>query len=103
MKFLVIRKPRAGALVQPTSQMIRAQKEGLLAAIKRGEVDCAYAFVGGGGISITNADSPDEVNQRLFGSPLGLFYEFEVRPLADYGKFMDSVAQALEAREKESR
>ena len=50
MKFLVIRKPRPGALVQPTSQMIRAQKEGLLAAIKRGEVDCAYAFVGGGGI-----------------------------------------------------
>jgi hypothetical protein len=41
MKFLVIRKPRVGAVVQPTSQLIRAQKEGLLAAIKRGEVDCA--------------------------------------------------------------
>ena len=27
MKFLVIRKPRVGALVQPTSQTIRAQKE----------------------------------------------------------------------------
>ena len=68
-----------------------------------GEVDCAYAFVGGGGISITNANSAEEVNQRLFGSPLGLFYEFEVRPLADYGKFMDTVAEALETREKQSR
>ena len=103
MKFLVIRKPRAGTTIQPTSQLIRAQKEGLLGAIKRGEADCAYAFVGGGGISILNANSAEEVNQRLFGSPLGLFYEFEVRPLADYGKFMDTVAQALETREKQSR
>jgi hypothetical protein len=103
MKFLVIRKPRPGAPVQPTSQMIRAQKERLLEAVKRGEVDCTYAFVGGGGISITNANSAEEVNERLFGSPLGLFYEFEVRPLADYGKFMDTVAQALETREKQSR
>jgi hypothetical protein len=79
MKFLVIRRPRAGALVRPTSQMIRAQKEGLLAAVKRGEADCTYAFVGGGGFSILNANSTDEVNQRLFGSPLGFFYEFEVR------------------------
>lgn len=59
--------------------------------------------MGGGGISITNADSAEELNQRLFGSPLGLFYEFEVRALADYGKFMDTAAQALEAREKQSR
>ena|SRR5215469_6662660 len=103
MKFLVIRKPRVGALVQPSSQTIRAHKEGLLAAIKRGDVDCAYAFIGGGGFSITNANSADEVNQRLFGSPLGLFYEFEVRPLADYAKFMDTVAEALEAREKQNR
>jgi hypothetical protein len=103
MKFLVIRKPRVGALVQPTSKTIRAQKEGLLAAIKRGEADCAYAFVGGGGISIVNANSAEEVNQRLFGSPLGFFYEFEVHPLADYSKFMDTVAEALEAREKEGK
>jgi hypothetical protein len=30
------------------------------------------------------------------GSPLALFYEFDVRALTDYGKFMDTVAQALE-------
>jgi hypothetical protein len=103
MKFLVIRKPRVGALVQPTSQTIRAQKEGLLAAIKGGEADCAYAFLGGGGFSILNANTAEEVNQRLFGSPLGLFYEFEVHALSDYGQFMDSVAQALETAEKQNR
>jgi hypothetical protein len=103
MKFLVIRKPRPGALVQPTSQTIRAQKEMLLDAVKRGEADCAYAFVGGGGCSIANANSAEELNQRIFSSPLGLFYEFEVHPLSDYGKFMDTVAQALETREKQTR
>src|SRR6266849_10764623 len=103
MKFLVIRRPRAGAIIQPNRQLIRAQKEGLLSAIKRGEADCAYAFVGGGGISILNADSTEEVNQRLFSSPLGFFYDFEVRPLADYSQFMDTVAEAMEAREKQNR
>ena len=103
MKFLVIRKPRAGAPIQPTSQMIRAQKEVVLGTVKRGEADCAYAFVGGGGFSIQNANSAEDLNQRIFGSPLGLFYDFEVRPLADYSQFMDTVAQVLEAREKQNR
>ena len=75
----------------------------MLGAVKRGEADCTYAFVGGGGFSILNASSTEDVNQRLFSSPLGFFYEFEVHPLADYGQFMDTVAKALEAREKQSR
>ena len=48
--------------------------------------------MGGGGCAILNADSADELNQRLMGSPLGLFYEFDTRALADYGQFMDTVA-----------
>jgi hypothetical protein len=48
--------------------------------------------VGGGGCAILNADSADELNQRLMGAPLGLFYEFDIRALADYGQFMDTVA-----------
>jgi len=56
--------------------MIRAHKEVVLGAVKRGEADCAYAFLGGGGFSIQNANSAEELNQRLMGSPLGLFYEF---------------------------
>ena len=103
MKFLVTRKPRPGAVVQPTSQTIRAHKEVLLAAVKRGEIECTYAFVNGGGCSITNADSAEDLNRRLFSSPLGLFYEFEVHPLCDYSKFMDTIAEALETREKQSR
>ena len=100
MKFLVIRKIRTGTGMQPTSQMIRAHKEVVLGAVKRGEADCAYAFLGGGGCSIQNANSAEELNQRLMGSPLGLSYEFDVRALTDYTRFMDTVAEAFE---KQSR
>jgi hypothetical protein len=96
MKFLVIRRPRVGMSPGPTSQMIRAQKEVVLNAVKQGSVDCTYAFVGGGGFSVQNAASAEELNQRLMGSPMGLFYDFEVHVLTDYAQHMDSVAAAFE-------
>jgi len=84
----------------PTAEMVRAHKEVVLSAVKRGDADCTYAFLGGGGFSIQNADSADDLSQRLMGSPLALFYEFDVRALTDYGKFMDTVAQALEKQKR---
>lgn len=95
MKFLLIRKPRPG-VERPTSQAIRAQKEYVLGKVKEGVVDCTYAFVGGGGCSIINADSADKLNEQLFGGPLALFYEYEIRALSDYASFMDGVAAAIE-------
>jgi hypothetical protein len=100
MKFLVIRKWRTGTGMTPTVEMIRAHKEVVLSAVKRGDADCTYAFLGGGGCSIQNAKSAEELNQRLMGSPLALFYEFDVRALTDYGQFMDTVAQALEKQKQ---
>ena len=95
MKFLLIRRPRPGA-ERPTSQAIRAQKEYVLGKVKEGVVDCTYAFVGGGGCSIINADSADRLNEQLFGGPLALFYEYEIRALSDYASFMDGVAKAID-------
>jgi len=100
MKFLVIRKPRTGTGMIPTAEMVRAHKEVVLSAVKRGDADCTYAFLGGGGFSIQNADSADDLSQRLMGSPLALFYKFDVRALTDDGKFMDTVAQALEKQKR---
>ena len=95
MKFLLIRRPRPGA-ERPTSQAIRAHKEYVLGKVKEGIVDCTYAFVGGGGCSIINADSADKLNEQLFGGPLALFYDYEIRALSDYASFMDGVAGAIE-------
>lgn len=66
MKFLLIRKPRVGAQ-PPTAPTIRAQKEYVLGLVKKGVVDCAYAFVGGGGCSIVNAESHEKLNEMLLG------------------------------------
>jgi len=97
MKFLVIRKPRVGTGMTPTSKVIEEHKDGALNAIKRGEIDCLYAIPGGGGsVGIVNADSAEQLNERLTNTPLFLFSEFEVRLLTDYSKYMDNIAAAFE-------
>ncbi len=97
MKYLLIRKPRVGT-ERPTAQTIRAQKDYVLGKVKEGLVECTYAFVGGGGCSIVSADSPEKLNEQLFGGPMALFYEYEIRPLSDYASFMEGVARAMERR-----
>jgi muconolactone delta-isomerase len=81
----------------PTSKTFREQKESALDAVKRGNLDCIYGLAGGGGsVAIANADSAEQLNEMLMNIPLFLFSEFEVRPLTDYAKYMDSVAAAFE-------
>jgi hypothetical protein len=97
MKFLLIRRPRAGA-ERPTSKMIRTHKEYVLSKVKDKSIDCTYAFLGGGGCSIVNADSAEQLNEQIFASPLALFYEYEIRALSDYASFMEGVARAMEGQ-----
>jgi muconolactone delta-isomerase len=97
MKFLLIRKPRFGTGMTPTSKAIREHKESALNAVKSGTLDCIYAVPGGGGsVAIANAESAEQLNETLANSPLFLFSEFEVRPLTDYSKYMDNIAAAFE-------
>jgi hypothetical protein len=58
MKFFVTAKIRTGARV--SSRTVQAHKEYLTASLADGSIDCIYAFVGGGGFSISNADSADD-------------------------------------------
>jgi len=100
MKFLILRKPRLSGGIIPTSKAIREHKQGVSDAIKQGTIDCIYAFPGGAGsVGIANADSAEQLNERLMNSPLFLYSEFDVRPLTDYGKYMENVAAALQKRE----
>ena len=97
MKFLIIRKPRLGTGMTPTSKTLREHKAVVLNGIKEGRIDCIYAIPGGGGsVAIANADSAEQLQDALASSPLFLFSEFEIRPLTDYAKYMDSVAAAFE-------
>ena len=101
MKFLVVRKPRVNAAMLPSSKTFREAKQAVQEAIKQGVIDCIYAIpAGGGNVAIINAESPEELNQRLMDTPLFLFSEWEVHPLSDYAKYMDNIAAAFE---KQSR
>src|SRR5271166_3076678 len=102
MKFLVIRKPLAfSSGLVANSKAIREQKQAVSEAIKRGSIDCIYAFPGGGGnVGIVNADSAEQLNEMLTNTPLFLYSEFDVRPLTDYDKYMETVAAALEKGER---
>jgi muconolactone delta-isomerase len=97
MKFLVIRKPRVSGAMAPTSKLMREHKELLLKGVKEGRLDCIYAIPGGGGtVGIANADSVEQLQEAIANGPLFLFSEYEIRPLTDFGKYMDSVAAAFE-------
>lgn len=97
MKFLVVRKPRINAALVASSKAIREHKEGAANAIKQKTIDCIYGLLGGGGsVAVVNADSAEQLQENLANTPLFLFSEFEIRPLTDYAKYMDSVATALE-------
>jgi muconolactone delta-isomerase len=97
MKFLVVRKPRFGTGRLATARLIREQKQRVAEAIKAGTIDCIYAFPGGGGnVLIVNADSAEQLNERIMATPLFLYSEYEIRPLTDYNQYMENVAAALE-------
>lgn len=97
MKFLVIRKPRFATGRVATAKLIREQKQRVAEAIKTGLIDCIYAFPGGGGnVLIANADSTEQLNERITATPLFLYSEYEIRALTDYNQYMENVAAALD-------
>jgi hypothetical protein len=91
MKFLGIAKPPAAV----TGAMIQAVRERYKSNIKSGVSDCGYFFANGSrAISITNADSAEELAQRMLANgwpPL----ESEVYPLVEFDKYLERVSEAL--------
>jgi hypothetical protein len=49
-----------------------------------GRIDCAYAYAGGGGVGIINANSIDEVEELLRKNPGSPFLTWEVRELVEF-------------------
>jgi hypothetical protein len=77
------------------AEMLRAKKESVLDASNRGGADCAYAFLSGSSFGIQEANSAEDLKQKLKSSPLDFFYDFEVHALAD-SRVMDILAEKFE-------
>lgn len=93
MKCLVLVKPRAGTT--PTSAALVANREIVNSYLKSGVNDCVYVFPDGGAFAITNADSADKLLELLMDLPAYPFFEWDVRPLADFNKATERIIAML--------
>ena len=82
MKFLVTVTPRQVAPMPPgaIAEVLSAQRDWLTQKLEDGTLDCAYGFIGGGGVGIANADSIEEMHALLVQSPGFPIGDNEVRP-----------------------
>ncbi len=91
MKFLVLAKPntRAPAMENPLATY-QAAKEYLDAKLADGTFDCVYQFADGRrGIGIANADSHEELWEKLTAYPLYPFQDYKVQALVDLDYVFD--------------
>jgi hypothetical protein len=101
MKFLVIRRPRINTTIVPSSKTFRDAKQAAQEAVKQGVLDCIYAIPGGGGnVAIVNVASLEELNERIMNTALFLSSEWEIHPLTDYAKYMDTIAAVFEKQNR---
>ena len=98
MKFLVLATPGP---VPPPVDMIRSGQEWIEGRLADGRIECSYAYAGGGGFSITQADSHEELMDELLDYPLSGFVQFEVRPLVGldhaFKRFIETVERQTAA------
>jgi hypothetical protein len=98
MKFLVTVTPSQGGPPIPpgaVAEMLSAQRDWLNQNVENGTLDCAYGFVGGGGMGIANADSAEELHALIVGSPGFVIGDFEVRPLGEVSATIEAGVAAL--------
>jgi len=101
MKYLIISKPISKPVGTPMSpdkarEAFKASQAYGNKFLEDGTHDCIYAFLGGGGFAITNADSADEVYKHLLNYPMYSSYIWEVKPLLDWNKTFDTVINTIE-------
>jgi hypothetical protein len=96
MKYLVTARP--GTTPIPPDQiadLYQAALEWGKAALADGRADCLYTFADGGGIAIGNAESHEAVFGMLLSYPMYPFFEWEVKPLCDWGQTFQMILEGL--------
>ena len=78
MKFLVTVTPGP---MPPPIELIQPAQDWVQARLDDGSFECAYAFPDGGGLSIGNNDSHEQLMDQLLEYPLSPFVSYDVRPL----------------------
>lgn len=96
MKYYVNATP--GPL-PPSPEQFDAAFEWLQAKLDDGTLDCVYGFLGGGGFSVTNADSHAAVLELMAEYPLYGMVTWEIEALLEFREGADTIrAKLVEAR-----
>lgn len=92
MKYYVSATPGP---MPPSPEQFDAAMAWLEEKLHDGTFDCVYSFMEGGGMSITNADSHEEVFERMADYPLNGLVTWTVRPLMEFGQGTDTIRAKL--------
>jgi hypothetical protein len=94
MKYLVIAHPNPIQI--PPEQAVKiyqGAKAWVDERLKNGKIECTYVYVGGGGFSIGNVNSQEELFDELLSYPLYGFFTWEVKALVEWKHGYDSVIE----------
>lgn len=80
MKFLVTVKPGP---MPPPLEAVRAAQAWIQERVGDGTFEAVYAFPHGGGMSISDSASSEELMDRLLDYPLSPFVDYAVEPLVE--------------------
>ena len=80
MKFLVIAVPIVpltdSAVLDKLAEWMREQQQA-------GRIQAAYGLVGGGGCSVMDVSSAEELHDYTALCPIGCYLSFDIKPLID--------------------
>jgi hypothetical protein len=93
MKFLVTVTPGP---MPPPIDLVRSAQEWLQAKLDDGTFECVYAFPQGGGCSIGENDSHEELMEQLMEYPLSPFVDYDVKPLVELDAAFDRFIPFIE-------
>ena len=93
MKYLVTAKPGP---MPPPVDLVRQSQDWLNERLDDGSFEACYAFPGGGGLSIGEYDSPEDLMERLMEYPMSPFVEYEIKPLVGLDAAFDRLIPYIE-------
>lgn len=96
MKYMVSATPGP---MPPTPEQFDAAFEWLDGKVADGTFDCIYGWLGGGGFSVSNANSHREVLDLMAEYPLFGLVTWEITPLLEFKDGIDTIrAKLVEAQ-----
>lgn len=96
MKFAIVTRPLGNLPPEAAGPLFQAAKQWFSDKTKEGIIDAVYGFPEGGGLTIANADSHEDLMNTVRDFPLFPFVEWEIRPLVDINKSLDSAVQMFQ-------